>query len=98
MEYHQPLCFIAATDRAVQSWYRRELRQEEALLHHRGHTESSPVMHLIIGVLAWVDVVSFIEIVEAVVAEDLVSIGTLDEADAEFAANRSTRLTCRIDR
>lgn len=98
MEYHQPLCFIAATDRAVQSWYRRELRQEEALLRHRGHTESSPVMHLIIGVLAWVDVVSFIEIVEAVVAEDLVSIGTLDEADAEFAANRSTRLTCRIDR
>ncbi|MDQ0011040.1 hypothetical protein J2T07_003246 [Luteibacter jiangsuensis] len=98
MEYHQPLCFIAATDRAVQAWYRRELRQEEAILHRRGHTTSSPIMRLIAGVLAWVDVVSFIEVVEAVVAEDLVGIGALDEADAELAANRSTRLTCRIDR
>lgn len=98
MEYHQPLCFIAATDRAVQSWYRRELRREQAILHRHGHATSSPVMNLIVGVLAWIDMVSFIEIVEAVVAEDLVGAGALDKADAEFAVDRSTRLTCRINR
>jgi hypothetical protein len=97
-QYSQPLCFIAATDRAVQSWYRHELRREKAALHQRGHAASSPVMHLIGTVLALVDVVSFIEVVEAVVAEDLASAGAIDEAGAEFASNRSTRLACRINR
>ncbi|WP_448096132.1 hypothetical protein [Luteibacter yeojuensis] len=97
-EYHQPLCFIAATDRAVQSWYRHELRREKAALQRRGHAASSSVMHLIGTVLALVDIVSFLEVVEAVVAEDLASVGAIDEASAEFASTRSSRLACRISR
>lgn len=98
MEFHQPLCFIAATDRAVQSWYRREMRSEAAALRSRGHEASSPLMHLIGTVLVLVDFVSFIEVIEEMVASDLASTGLMEEADAEFAAERANQLTCRIAR
>lgn len=91
------LCFVAATDRAVQSWYRNEVRAEAAALRRRGHGESSSALRFIGTVLALVDVVSFIEVVEEVIAGDLVTMGGIEEADAEIASSRSNRLVCRIN-
>lgn len=95
MDGHRPLCFVAATDRAVQSWYRRELREDHLALKRR-HAASSPVMRMIGTVLALVDVVSFIEVVEAAVAEDLAAASAIDEVDAGLASDRASQLSCRI--
>jgi hypothetical protein len=99
-DYHRPLCFIAATDRAVQGWFRRQLRLEASGPRvHEQHSEGfSHLLHWLGTVLILVDFAAFIETTEAVIADDLVTEGSITEEDATLASERATRLTCRIRR
>jgi hypothetical protein len=98
LAYHRPLCFIAATDRSVQAWFRRELRLEAsgARLHEEGHHGFSHVLHWLGTVLVLIDFAAFIETADALIAEDLAAEGAIPEEDAAIASERATRLTCRI--
>ncbi|NID16150.1 hypothetical protein [Luteibacter yeojuensis] len=91
------LCFVAATDRAVARWYRRQ-SHVEAVRHppppeHGGFYN---LLHWVGAVFVLVDFAAFIEVTEALTAEDMVLEGVLEDADAELASSRSSRLTCRI--
>jgi hypothetical protein len=94
------LCLIAATDRAVHAWYRQEKhRQTETLrLHRSQHEARHGFFTLVTVVLALADLAAFLEPIEASFVDELASSGELAEADAEFASNRSNRLTCRIEK
>ena len=98
-EYHRPLCFIAATDRAVHSWYRREIRKQAASVHTAHQTPDrvdARVSLWINTVLLLTDLAPFVELGEAAVVEELASEGAIAEEDAAFARERANQLTCRI--
>jgi hypothetical protein len=94
----QPLCFVEANDRAVQSWYRRQLRIDAQRVSNDVNHGSgfSHLLHWVSTVLVLIDFAAFVEVVDAVVADDLAAEGAISEADAEYAADRAHRLTCRI--
>lgn len=93
-----PLCLVEATDRAVQSWYRRQLRADAAGFRKDvgGESGFSHLLHIATTVLLLIDFAGFVEVIDAVVAGDLAAEGAISEADAEFAGERANRLTCRI--
>lgn len=98
-EYNRPLCFVAATDRAVQSWFRRQMRQEASdvrLAHEAPDRVSERISFWLNTVLALTDLAPFVETSEAAAVEDLVSKGALAEDDAAFAEERASQLACRI--
>lgn len=98
-EYHRPLCFIAATDRAVQSWFRRQMRHEASdvrLAHQAPDRVSARVSFWLNTVLVLVDLAPFVELGEAAVIDEMVAEGALAEDDAAFAEERASQLTCRI--
>lgn len=97
--YHAPLCFVAATDRAVQSWFRRQMRQEEASVRraHDSPDEAERRVHFWFNtVLTLVDVAAFIEFAEAGIVNELSAEGALSEEEAAIAEERAAQLTCRI--
>lgn len=91
----RPLCFAAATDRAVHRWYLGEyLRQSRVVPHHE-----SGLAHFARfagAILALVDMAGALEVVEALIADDLVAAETITPTEAEFAAERANVLSCRI--
>jgi len=98
-EYNIPLCFVAATDRAVQSWFRRKMRQEEASVHRAHHRpdESDRLVHFWFNaVLTLIDVAGFIEFAEAGLVSELSTEGVVTEEEAAVVDERATQLSCRI--
>jgi hypothetical protein len=98
-EYHRPLCFVAATDRAVHSWYRREIRVQAArvrMAHQTPDHVDARVSFWINTVLLLTDLAPFVEFGEAAVVEELAFEGGVAEEDAAFARERANQLTCRI--
>lgn len=98
LENDRPLCFIAATDRGVQAWFRRQLRLDMSgiPIHENSHHGLANLARIIGVVLLFMDMVSFIETADAFVTERLAAHGDIDEADAEIASERTSRLSCRI--
>lgn len=98
--FDRPLCFIAATDRGVQAWFRRQLRIDALKLriHENPHRGFERFAHLLGTVLIFMDMVAFIEVADALVADELATEGAIDEETAERLGNRANRLTCRINR
>ncbi|HVI54724.1 MAG TPA: hypothetical protein VM621_06695 [Luteibacter sp.] len=98
-EYNRPLCFVAATDRAVQSWFRRQMREEASsvrLAHQATDTASARLSFWLNTVLVLTDLAPFVEIGEAAVVDEMVGAGALAEDGAAFAEDRANQLTCRI--
>ncbi|WP_369926296.1 hypothetical protein [Xanthomonas sp. NCPPB 2632] len=98
--FNRPLCFVAATDRGVQAWFRRQLRIEALKLriHENTHHGFERFVHLLSTVLVLMDMVSFVEIADALVGDELAAEGTIDEDTAERLSDRANRLSCRITR
>jgi hypothetical protein len=98
-EYDRPLCFVAATDRAVQSWFRRQMRKEasDVRLAHQATDEASARLSFWLNtVLVLADLAPFVEFGEAAVVEGMVADGDVTEEEASFAEERASQLTCRI--
>lgn len=98
-EYHRPLCFIAATDRAVQSWFRRQMRHEASLIRgaHASHDETARRLESWFGtVLLLVDVAGFVEIGEANLVNEMRAEEAITDDEAAIAEERADQLTCRI--
>jgi hypothetical protein len=94
-----PLCFVAATDRAVQSWFRRQMRHEEASVrsaHNSPDEAERRVQFWFSAVLTLVDIAGFVEFAEAGLVDELSAEGALTEEEAAFAEERASQLTCRI--
>jgi hypothetical protein len=98
-EYDRPLCFIAATDRAVQAWFLRHMRREAALIRtaHGSVDETSRRVSLWFDtVLLLVDFAGLVEWGESGLVDEMSAEGALTEEDAVFAEERANQLTCRI--
>ena len=94
-----PLCFVAATDQAVRSWYRRKLRQEEASVRRAHHSpdEAQQRAQFWFGVvLTLIDVAGFVELAEADLVNELSTEGALPEEEAAVVQERADQLTCRL--
>ncbi|PTR35164.1 hypothetical protein C8J98_101427 [Luteibacter sp. OK325] len=92
----RPLCFVAATDRAVHRWYVDEARRQAAWVPEREHSGMQRLAELAGVLLALLDLASLAEVVEAVVADDLVTAEALTPVEADMAAERADRLFCPI--
>ncbi|URL58217.1 hypothetical protein IM816_16730 [Luteibacter flocculans] len=91
-----PLCFIAATDRAVKLWYKRRLHSE-AIVHPPHATSHAGFGELMFFVLTLFDLPLAAEAEEAVAASELAGEGVLTEEEASFATSRAS-LTCGVSR
>ncbi|APG03345.1 hypothetical protein BJI69_05070 [Luteibacter rhizovicinus DSM 16549] len=97
--FEAPLCFVAATDRAVQSWFRHKMRQEEANVRraHASPDESERLTHFwFTAVLALIDIAAFVEFAEADFVSELSAEGALAEEEAAVVEERATQLSCRV--
>jgi hypothetical protein len=93
---HRALCFVAATDRAVHRWYLEEFRQQASFVRAQPRGGMSLLAGLAVAIFPLLEVASLFEVVEAVVADDLMAAEVITPADAEVAAERADLLTCRI--
>ncbi|NID16152.1 hypothetical protein [Luteibacter yeojuensis] len=91
------LCFVAATDRAVHRWYLDESRRQAS---YRPRQESSHRTSLIAAVMAvafpLLEIASMVEVMEAAIADDMVTTEVLTVEEAEMVSERADLLTCRI--
>jgi hypothetical protein len=92
----RPLCFVAATDRAVHRWYLEESRRQAASVPEREHSGMQRLAGLAAAVLALLDLAALVEVVEAVVADDLVTAEWLTPMEADVAAERADLLFCPL--
>lgn len=93
----RPLCFVAATDRAVHRWYLAETRRQAShMAPEARESVLSRLARVMAPVLALLDIAAFVEMGELIVADDLVAEGTLSEAEAGYAMERVSALTCPL--
>lgn len=92
----RPLCFVAATDRAVHRWYLDEYRRQATFIQRHQENGSARFAGFAGAVLGLLDIVGALEVVEALIADDLLAAEAIAPADAEFAAERADVLSCRI--
>jgi hypothetical protein len=91
------LCFVAATDRAVHRWYVDEAeRQAIARPPEHEHSGMERLAGFAAAVLALLDLAPFVEVIEAVAADDLVTAELLTPIEADMAAERVDLLYCPI--
>ena len=90
------LCFVAATDRAVHRWYIDELQRQATRVYQRDQGGMQRLMAFAAGVLTLLDLAPLVEVIEAVVADDLVTAELLTPVEADMAAERADLLTCGI--
>lgn len=90
----RPLCFVAATDRAVHRWYIDESRRQAVHAPQRELSGMQRLAAFATAVLALLDLAAVVEIVEAIVADDLVTSEWLTPVEADLAAERADRLFC----
>jgi hypothetical protein len=95
LDDHAPLCFIAATDRAVLAWFQGESALEaQGVRIHESHHEGWSRLAMWIGqVLMFMDLAAFAEVIEASVAGEVIDTavadGTFDAAEGD-----ATSLLC----
>lgn len=96
LEYHSPLCFMAATDRGAHAWFREQVRLDaaRAWIHENHHTGWSRLVFWLGAILPLADMISLFEFTNALVADDLVEAGGLDASEGEDVIARSNRLVC----
>jgi hypothetical protein len=91
----RPLCFVAATDRAVHRWHINDLRSVR--LTGASERPSHVGFGVLVGALLPVlDILALADVIEAAVADDMVTSGAMSRADAELMSSRSAMATCRI--
>jgi hypothetical protein len=93
---HRPLCFVAATDRAVHRWYVDESRRQAASVPAPGHDGLQRLLGFAGVVFALLDLAPLLGMVEAVAADDLVAAELLTPAEADMAAERASGLFCPL--
>lgn len=89
-------CLVAATDRAVHRWHVAELRRPMIRETHAKDSMAAKLGMLVGALLPLLDMMALAEIVEAAIADDMVTANTLSRADADILSARATRLTCVI--
>jgi hypothetical protein len=94
--YERPLCFVAATDRAVHRWYIDESRRQAARIPAHEHSGMKRLGGFAAAVLAMLDLAALVEVVEAIVADDLVTAEWLTPVEADMAAERADLLFCPL--
>lgn len=92
----RPLCFVAATDRAVHQWYVDESERQARWMPEREQSGMQRLAGFAAAILALLDLAPFVEMVEAVAADDLVTARLIGSAEAELAAERADRLFCPL--
>jgi hypothetical protein len=92
----RPLCFVAATDRAVHRWYVDEAHRQATRSPPRETTGMQRLAGFAAVLLALLDLAPLVEVVEAVVADDLVTAEWLTPLEADLAAERADRLFCPL--
>ncbi|MGF6493788.1 hypothetical protein ABIE56_001972 [Luteibacter sp. 621] len=94
----RPLCFTAATDRAVQAWFRNQVRLDASgeRIHESHHDGWRRLAYWIGSVLAFADFASFLEGANALVADELAESGVIDASEADGATERLRQLTCGV--
>ncbi|QWT19156.1 hypothetical protein KPL74_15560 [Bacillus sp. NP157] len=86
-------CFVAAHDRAVHRWYVDDMRRTP--LRPEPRHDGLARLGLLVGALMpLLDMLAMAEIVEAAVADDMVSADALSSSDAEALSERASRLAC----
>ncbi|WP_213949828.1 hypothetical protein [Luteibacter sp. dw_328] len=96
---NRPLCFVAATDRAVQSWFRRQMRHEASLIrkaHENRDETATRLMAWFSGALLLIDLAGFVEMGEAGLLGEMSAEGAIPEEEAAYAEERANQLTCRL--
>jgi hypothetical protein len=98
LDDHRPLCFIAATDRGVHAWFRGQLRLDTsgARIHENSHNGFERVAYWLGAVLPVVDLVAFVELANAAVADELVEAEAVEASEAEDIRGRAERLACGV--
>jgi hypothetical protein len=92
----RPLCFVGATDRAVHRWYLEEVRRQATYIPNREESGLGRLVRFAGAVLALMDMAAIVEVVEAVIADDLVAGEAITHAEADVAAERADLLFCPI--
>ncbi|MDF3980398.1 hypothetical protein P3W24_00085 [Luteibacter sp. PPL201] len=89
-DHNSPLCFVAATDRAVHHWYRHEARLEASgrPLHENNHDGWNTLSRWINGFMGLIEIATLTEFSEALAAEAL----DAEEAAASTEAPAPRRL------
>lgn len=90
----RPLCFVAATDRAVHRWYVEEVRRQATYVPEREESGLARFMKFAGAVLMLIDMGAIVEVIEAAVADDLVASEAITATEADVAADRADRLFC----
>ncbi len=90
----RPLCFVAATDRAVHRWYIDEAQRQAIWVPEREHDGMLRLAGFAAAVLTLLDLAPLVEVVEAVAADDLVTAEWLTPVEADMAAERADHLFC----
>lgn len=88
------LCFVAATDRAVHRWYIDESERQARWVPEREQSGLQRLGGFVAAVLTLLDLAPFVEMIEAVAADDLVAARLFTPAEADLAAERADRLFC----
>lgn len=91
------LCFVAARDRAVHTWYIGELRRQARV--QPPHAKEGGLKRLFEAVALFMpllDIAALAEVVEAAVTDDLAFDGLAQAEEAEAAEQRAAAMTCRL--
>jgi hypothetical protein len=92
----RPLCFVAATDRAVHRWYIDEAQRQAAWVPEREHDGMLRLAGFAAAVLALLDLAPLVEVLDAIAADDLVTAEWLTPVEADMAADRADLLFCPL--
>jgi hypothetical protein len=91
----RPLCFVAATDHAVQRWYTDEARRRDAWLPPRQTHDKTGLLTLFAWLVPLFDAAAVLEAAEASVVEDLAASGTASRLENDAIADEVDLLACR---
>jgi hypothetical protein len=92
----RPLCFVAATDHAVQRWYVAEVRRQAAWRPPPSKHDRSGLVTLFALLMPLFDLATLVEVAEASAAEDASLAGMSDATDAANYSNEVAALACQI--
>ncbi|MDF4005250.1 hypothetical protein P3W33_17765 [Luteibacter sp. PPL552] len=94
----RPLCFVAATDRAVHRWYLAEARRQARGAPDPNHVSLiARLEYLIAPVLVLLDIAALVEVGEMLIADEMVAEGSLSDVEADVATSRVSRLSCPVE-
>lgn len=93
----RPLCFVAATDRAVHAWYVAEYRRQATAMSPPHRDTGLHRLAVAAGlVLALIDLAGAVEFVEASLADDLATAEAIGPTEADAASEPANLLSCPL--